>query len=76
MMEGKKGGSTVSTDSTVKPVLRGLPWEKEKCGFIRQVTSSMVDNVTNSNNTNTPMVNFNPFNTQSTDRKTGLRQIK
>jgi hypothetical protein len=39
MMEGKKGGSTVSTDSTVKPVLRGLPWEKEKCGFIRQVTS-------------------------------------
>ena len=36
----------------------------------------MVDNVTNSNNTNTPMVNFNPFNAQSTDRKTGLRQIE
>ena len=30
MMEGKKGGSTVSKDSKIKPVLRGLPWEKEK----------------------------------------------
>ena len=30
MMEGKKGVSTVSTDSKIKPVLRGLPWEKEK----------------------------------------------
>jgi hypothetical protein len=29
MMEGKKGGSTVSTYSKIKPVLRGLPWERE-----------------------------------------------
>jgi hypothetical protein len=38
--------------------------------------NSIVDNVTNSNNKNTLKVNFNPFNTQSTDRKTGLRQIQ
>jgi hypothetical protein len=27
----------------------------------------IVDNVTNSNNKNTPMINFNPFNTQQTE---------
>jgi hypothetical protein len=29
----------------------------------------MVDNVTNSNNKYTPMVNFNPFNTQQTEKQ-------
>jgi hypothetical protein len=50
-----------------------LPWYLK---ILKKRVNPMVDNVTNSNKTNTPMVNFNPFNTQSTDRKTGLRQIE
>jgi hypothetical protein len=29
----------------------------------------IVDNVTNSNNKNTPMINFNPFNTQQREKQ-------